>query len=231
MTQVIAHRTCPRDAVENSRAGIGLAGRLGATAVQIDVRLSADGVPVLSHDRTTRRVTGVRHVVRRTPVAVLENLRIGRTEETLPTLWDAIDALPDGMDLAVDVREPAAMAATVDVLAATGMLHRARLWTRHPGTVPLARQRAPDRQVALLHHTMTERRALRYLEHAARLGATAVCVMDISATDRVVARGRELGLFVNCWVRTEKVQARVLACAPDAVVTDWVADAVARVGA
>lgn len=48
---VIAHRTCPRDAPENSLEGIARATELGADVVEVDVRRTADGVPVLVHDR------------------------------------------------------------------------------------------------------------------------------------------------------------------------------------
>lgn len=227
MTQVIAHRTCPLDEVENSRAGIRLAAELGAAATEIDVRLSSDGVPILSHDRTTRRVTGERLVIGRSTAAELTRLRIGRTDETLLTLQDAIAVLPDGLDLAVDVKEPDALGPTIDTLEAAGVLDRARLWGRRPGMVQLARERAPQCQRALLHNTVIESRALRYLDNAARVGATAVSIMDISLTPRVVEEGRELGLFVNCWVRSAKIQPRILAMEPDAVVTDHIGDAVA----
>lgn len=227
MTQVIAHRTCPLDAVENSRAGIRLASTLGAAAVEIDVRLSADGVPVLSHDRTTRRVTGERRVIARTRAAELTRLVIGGSGETLLTLDDAIASLPAGLDFAVDVKESAALGPTIDTLEGAGVLHRARLWVRRPRMVEIALQRAPDRQRALLHNTVLESRALRYLENAARIGANAVSVMDISLTPKVVERGHQLGLFVNCWVRSEKIQPEILACGPDAVVTDWIREAVA----
>lgn len=225
MTEVIAHRTCPLDTVENSRAGIALAGELGASAVEIDVRLSADGVCVLSHDRTTRRMTGERHVIGRTSADVLTNLHIGGSGEKLLTLAEAATLLPRGVDFAVDVKEERSLAAAIDVLDDAGVLDRARLWGRRPGMIALAAERAPACQRALLHNTVTEGRALRYLEWAARIGANAVSVMDISLTSKVVERGHELGLFVNCWVRSLKIQPKILACHPDAVVTDWVREA------
>ena len=40
---VIAHRACPHYAAENSLDGIARAARLGADAVEIDVRLTRDG--------------------------------------------------------------------------------------------------------------------------------------------------------------------------------------------
>lgn len=225
MTQVIAHRTCPLDAPENSREGILLAARLGADAVEIDVRLSSDGVCVLSHDRSTKRVTGERHLIGQTSAEQLTGLQISGSNETILTLAEAARLLPDGLDFAVDVKEERSLAAAIAELRAAGVLGRARLWGRRPGMVALAAREAPQCQRALLHNTVIEWRALRYLEWAARVGATAVSVMDISLTPKVVERGHELGLFVNCWVRSDKIQPKVLACEPDAVVTDWVRQA------
>ena len=47
---IIAHRTSPRDAPENSLAGIRRSAELEADYVEIDVRLTRDGVPVMLHD-------------------------------------------------------------------------------------------------------------------------------------------------------------------------------------
>ncbi len=55
---IIAHRTSPRDAPENSLAGIARSAELGADYVEIDVRLTRDGVPVMLHDALLLRTTG-----------------------------------------------------------------------------------------------------------------------------------------------------------------------------
>ena len=47
---IIAHRTSPRDAPENSLEGIRRSAELGADYVEVDVRLTRDGVPVMLHD-------------------------------------------------------------------------------------------------------------------------------------------------------------------------------------
>lgn len=52
-----AHRGQWRDFPENSLPGITEAIADGAEIVEIDVRLTADGVPVLMHDETVDRTT------------------------------------------------------------------------------------------------------------------------------------------------------------------------------
>ena len=57
--RVIAHRCGGALAPENSLGGLDAAVRCGLRAVEFDVMLSADEVPVLIHDETLQRTTGV----------------------------------------------------------------------------------------------------------------------------------------------------------------------------
>ncbi len=59
MSAIIAHRTCPRHATENSLEGIRKAAELGADGVEIDVQRTLDGVPILMHDKTLWRTAGL----------------------------------------------------------------------------------------------------------------------------------------------------------------------------
>lgn len=224
-TRVIAHRTCPLDAPENSREGIAFAAAAGADVVEIDLRLSRDGVPVLCHDRTTFRTTRRPYLVSRTSATRLTRLRLRGSGETLPSFSEVLEVLPDGLDVAIDVKDGVAMGAAIDVLDTAGLLGRALLWSTHPDAVAVAARRAPENERAWLQNTHTEEAATEYLHRAVALGANAVSVMDVSLTDEVVAWGHDLGLTVNSWVRTLDVQEQVLAARPDAVVTDWPASA------
>src|SRR5215831_9399959 len=53
----IAHRGASAYAPENTVAAFDEAVRLGAKAVEFDLRLSADGIPVVLHDETVDRTT------------------------------------------------------------------------------------------------------------------------------------------------------------------------------
>lgn len=54
---VIGHRGASADAPENSLPAFALAQEQGADGVELDVHLSADGVPVVIHDFTLERTT------------------------------------------------------------------------------------------------------------------------------------------------------------------------------
>jgi glycerophosphoryl diester phosphodiesterase len=71
---VIAHRGASRDRPENTLASFTEALRQGAEAIELDVQLSHDGIPVVYHDRTLARAGGGRRRVSETTFRELRRL-------------------------------------------------------------------------------------------------------------------------------------------------------------
>ncbi|MFJ9031233.1 glycerophosphodiester phosphodiesterase [Streptomyces sp. NPDC102274] len=89
----VGHRGDPYRVRENTLPSVHSARRRGADAVEIDVRLTRDGVPVLLHDSTLERLWG--HD-RRLAELTYEELR-ALTDGGVPTLREALTAeAPDG---------------------------------------------------------------------------------------------------------------------------------------
>jgi glycerophosphoryl diester phosphodiesterase len=103
----VAHRGASGSAPENTLSAISQAVAARADLVEIDVRLTKDGVPVLMHDATLARTTDVEKVFpARSPWRV-EDLTLAETrrldagswksatyaKETVPTLEDAVEQL------------------------------------------------------------------------------------------------------------------------------------------
>jgi glycerophosphoryl diester phosphodiesterase len=82
---IIGHRGASADAPENTLAAFALALDQGADGVELDVRLSADGEPVIIHDASVRRTTNGRGAVSRLTAIQLQALDAGRGEP-VPTL-------------------------------------------------------------------------------------------------------------------------------------------------
>ncbi|MEK9723172.1 MAG: glycerophosphodiester phosphodiesterase [Rhodospirillaceae bacterium] len=97
--RVIGHRGAAGHAPENTLASIRKAAELGATWVEFDVKLSADGVPVLCHDDTLERTTDGRGRVAARTARELARLDAGGwfdpafAGEPLPTLDAALAQL------------------------------------------------------------------------------------------------------------------------------------------
>jgi glycerophosphoryl diester phosphodiesterase len=74
---VIAHRGDSAHAPENTFAAFDQAVALGADALELDVRLTRDGVPVVIHDETVDRTTDGRGAVDSHTLAELQRLDAG----------------------------------------------------------------------------------------------------------------------------------------------------------
>lgn len=90
----IAHRGASAYAPENTLAAITKAAELGADMVELDVQVSADGVPVILHDIDLSRTTNGRGLVRDQSLAALKRLDAGHGQQ-IPTLEEAILACVD----------------------------------------------------------------------------------------------------------------------------------------
>jgi glycerophosphoryl diester phosphodiesterase len=99
--ELIAHRGFSAIAPENTRAAFIAAIEHGANAIECDVQLSADGLPILIHDATLDRTTDGTGNVRDLPVAALKQLDAGLwfsdrfVGERIPTLAETFDLLQD----------------------------------------------------------------------------------------------------------------------------------------
>lgn len=107
---IIAHRGASHDAPENTLAAIHLAWKMESDAVEIDIRLTADGEIVVIHDASTTRTTGVEHMVAETTLAELKTLDAGAFKgtswcgEQIPTLCEVLQAVPHGKKIFVEIK-------------------------------------------------------------------------------------------------------------------------------
>ena len=91
-----AHRGFSTAAPENTIAALDAAWKAGATAVEIDVRLSSDGELLLMHDRDVKRTTNGRGPVSELSWAELQRLDAGSwfgerfTGERIPSLEEVL---------------------------------------------------------------------------------------------------------------------------------------------
>ncbi len=98
---VIAHRGASASAPENTLAAFRRAAELGARWVEFDVKLTADGRPVVFHDDTLERTTDGAGRLAETSLADLADLDAGTWFDPdfagalVPTLEETLDLLAD----------------------------------------------------------------------------------------------------------------------------------------
>ncbi|PHH82984.1 hypothetical protein CDD82_4098 [Ophiocordyceps australis] len=89
--QAVAHRGFRAQEAENTMAAFCAAARAGAQGIETDVRLSRDGVAVLSHDGSLQRCFGVEGQVAQREWAQLARLRTVRdARQGMPRLRDLL---------------------------------------------------------------------------------------------------------------------------------------------
>lgn len=97
LPRVIGHRGAAAYAPENTLASFREARRRGATWVEIDVKLTLDGVPIVMHDESLKRTTGIDRLVAATPRADLP--------KDVPTFEEAIACFAElGLGCNVEIK-------------------------------------------------------------------------------------------------------------------------------
>lgn len=102
----IAHRgfhDMNRQRWENTLAAFLAAAERGY-AVECDVHLAADGVPIVFHDEDLRRLTGREGKVWQHTAAELAALTIGSTAERIPSLADVLDSVGGRVPVIVELK-------------------------------------------------------------------------------------------------------------------------------
>jgi glycerophosphoryl diester phosphodiesterase len=108
--EIIAHRGASYIAPENTVASANLAWKLAADAVECDIYLSSDGRIVVSHDASTRRMSGQNLIIKDTPSTELRKLDVGGIKseiykgEKMPFLEELIQTVPAGKELVVEIK-------------------------------------------------------------------------------------------------------------------------------
>ncbi len=108
--EIVAHRGASYDAPENTLAALRLAWVQKADAAEVDAYLTKDGRIVVIHDADTRRTTGVKAKVAAMTLEEICALDAGSWKgtawsgERIPTLEEAIAAVPEGKRLLVEIK-------------------------------------------------------------------------------------------------------------------------------
>jgi glycerophosphoryl diester phosphodiesterase len=167
-----AHRGARLEEPENTIPAFERALAAGATGIETDVWLSADGEVVCAHDPVVRQGRKRRKIA--------ESSAAELAELDVPRMADIYDRLGTAYECSVDVKSPDAAAALVDV----GRRHDAleRLWVCSPD-LDVLRELRHEPRVKLVHSQ--RRRAIEApLErHAYEIGNAGIDAMNMHHTD------------------------------------------------
>jgi len=219
--RIVAHRGGGALAPENTLAALRLGASLGFRGAEFDVMLAADGTPVLIHDETTERTTGVKGEVARLSFTELARLGIPSFREAAALcrelgIWANVEIKPaKGHERA-----------TGDAVA-----RAAREWWQGAPLQPVlssfslealqaAREAAPEAALGFLVDEVPP----GWQAAARRLGCVSVHCNQQKLTERQAAEISAAGYGLLCWTVNEPAAARrLLGWGVDCLVTDALA--------
>lgn len=133
LPRIIAHRGASATHPENTLAAFDAAIAEGCHGIELDLQLSRDGVPLVYHDRSLRKIGGGSKAVRQTDWAAITHLDAGRwfdpryTGHRVPSLDDVLDRYARRTWLLLELKVwPRDKRSGVDVALAAEVAHRLR---------------------------------------------------------------------------------------------------------
>lgn len=88
---------------ENTLSAFEMAAKAGF-AIECDVHLSADGIPLVFHDEECKRLTGVDGQIHELTAAQATALHVGGTEDRVPTLREALALIAGRVPIIIELK-------------------------------------------------------------------------------------------------------------------------------
>lgn len=168
-----AHRGARAYAPENTLEAFALGLQQGATGLESDVWLTADGVPVLDHDGLAGRSFG-----RGRPIAGVNRADL---PGHIPTLAELLDQCGTDYDLSLDLKDPGSGQAVIDVVREAAPAMLPRIWLCAPVWESLLPLRGQG--VRLVDSTRLARLKEGPERRAATLAANGIDAINMHHTD------------------------------------------------
>ena len=190
-----AHRGARAHAPENTLEAFDLALRLGASGLESDVWLTADGVAVLDHDGVVKKG------MRKRPISEFERAAL---PDHIPTLLDLLQTCGTDYALSLDLKDPESAAAIVEVVGGVDASMLERTWLCEPSLDRVIELRAlfGDTPIRLLQTTRLERikgTPERRAEYLARHRIDGINLHRTDWTGGLVALFHRFDLFTFGW--------------------------------
>jgi glycerophosphoryl diester phosphodiesterase len=212
----VGHRGDPYRVRENTVASIRSALARGADAVEIDVRLTWDGVPVLLHDDTLRRLWRVDRPISSLGLAEVRELT---GPEGVPTLHEALAAAaPHRVMIDLPGATEASVRAIVGAVHECDAEDRVYYCSGAPALL-LVRAADPAAELALTWTTLAPVRPVLLDALAPRWLNYRFGLVGRELTDRV----HRDGLLVSAWTAdTRRTMRKLIADGVDSITTNRV---------
>jgi glycerophosphoryl diester phosphodiesterase len=173
-----------------------------ADMIEVDIRLSRSGDPVVIHDETVDRVTDSTGPISEISLATLQSMNVLGTGEGVPSLEAVLRTVPDGVGLNLELKSMDRVKPVLDIVAEFDV--EVLLSSFDIETLAAAREEAPDVDRALIVDSSSE----AGIERAASLDCAAIHPHWRLVDFALLERAHRSGLEVNVWPISDPDKAR-----------------------
>ncbi|MFD8596803.1 glycerophosphodiester phosphodiesterase [Kitasatospora sp. NPDC059646] len=217
--RAVAHRGDPYQHRENTLPAVSAALAAGADAVEVDVQLTRDGVPVLLHDQTLERLWNDPRPINRVTSEQLAEL--ARPGLRIPTLAEALAVVAetDGRQLLIDLDDARPVTATWRTVSEIGLTDRVA-FCGSVAAMLAVRETAPEAEISLTWNRLQLPKQRLLEELRPRYLNPPFGLVD----ERLVASVHDAGLALATWtVDLRRTMRRMLDLGVDSLTSNRVA--------
>ncbi|ASZ14725.1 glycerophosphodiester phosphodiesterase family protein [Chitinophaga pendula] len=157
---IASHRGAHLEAPENSIAAFKKAIEIGIDIIELDVRCTKDGVPVVMHDKSVDRTTSGKGLVHNMTLAQIKQLRLKHngtvTEEKVPTLEEALTLAKGKIMIDLDIKSTDCPEALINTVNKTGMVSQCLYFLSESDHLEYLKSYAPTSMVLFRTHSAKE---------------------------------------------------------------------------
>lgn len=199
--KIYAHRGYSAKYPENTMQAFRAAVDLGVDGIELDIYLSADGVPVVIHDQHLERTTNGSGLVTSKTVAELASLDAGNGQG-VPTFEEVVTLVDGRLHFDIEIKGKNCEQAVLDVLARHSNTSAA-ISSFDWDVLANMRRLAPHFELWVLTPAVTD----EAIATAQKLAATTLAVYFQAISAESMNRARSAGLDVMAWTVNARAEA------------------------
>lgn len=205
---VIAHRGASAYAPENTLAAFRKAADMGFDLIENDVRVSRDGVIVVSHDKSLDRCTDGTGEIANLTLAEIKAPSAGAwfgpeyAEERIPTLREALQAIPMTAGYCIELKAGGIAEQVVRLVEQAGQVDRTVIFAFDGSNGPAVKEANPRLPFLYLVSAQQEDRIARvpdFVTNALDFRADIIGINQAGLSPDLVKTAKRRGIRVWAW--------------------------------
>jgi glycerophosphoryl diester phosphodiesterase len=203
--------------IENTMETFRAAATTPCRFIEFDIRKTKDGVPVVFHDPSLKRVAGVSGLVHAMTWDRLKEIKLPGGEK-IPSLSQVLTELKNDVMFDIEIKtENTALAVLQDIVASRVSPDNVIITSFKWKEIEEIRHLAPELKTGLISSFFP----LRCIRKCHKIGATVAVLFHVCLTEDVVAYAKSLGVEVYAFTVNDKERIEtLLSYGVDKIITD-----------